>query len=291
MLQLFLSYAHEDAKPAQQLAEELRRPGVEPWMDRALKLAGKWNDEIESRVAACDFFMPLLSKATQTGDETRFFRKEWQLASKAKRVFFSIYLEPCALPAPLSAEIAAEIKSRQYVELFPSYDDSLRRILRSLHDRKRTGVFEETFSCLGPDNTDWRLGGWQLDDADTTGGNSGSIHGLARLNPAQLLPQTVRQTAAIDIDVPGRSLMLRYRRRLRLAAPIAGAAGFRVAFDGELLDEVSHTDPPDDDWVTRSVPVPDRGGRRGRLEFTVSASSSMNLLATAEAWVDDLRIA
>ena len=95
----------------------------------------------------------------------------------------------------------------------------------------------------------------------------------------------------IDIDLPGRPLLLRYRRRLRLTAPVGGEAGFRVAVDGEVVDTASHTGPVEDEWTTRSVSVPDRGARRARLEVTVAASCALNYFPSAEAWVDDVRVA
>ena len=293
MLQLFLCYAKQDATRVRQLSAELRRPDIAPWMDDELKLAGIWNDEINERIKACDFFVPLLSRATQEGADDRFFRKEWQLALDAQRTFLSIYLEQCELPLSVSEDLRAEIRNRQWAELFPSREDGLRRILRILHEKKRTGVFEESFSCLGPDNTGWQLSGWQLDEADSTGVNSRSLRGVARLSNAALLPQAVRQTAAITIGLPGRPLMLRYRRRFRLSVPVpfGSEASFRVAIDGEVVDTASHSDPAEDEWTIRSVPVPDRGARRAALEFTVTASSSLNLLPSGEAWVDDLRIA
>ena len=48
---------------------------------------------------------------------------------------------------------------------------------------------------------------------------------------------------------------------------------------------------PEDDWSTHAVPIPDQGERRAILELTVSASGEMNYFPSAEAWVDDLRIA
>src|SRR4051794_39690400 len=197
-LQLFLSYASQDVEQVRRFATDLRRPGIEPWMDDKLKLAGRWNDEIEDRIAACNLFVPLLSRATQEGEAKRFFRKEWQLAHKAQSRFMPVRLEECELPASLPKALASKIKDHQHEDLFPSYEDALRRILRFLHEEKRTGEFEETFSCLGPDNVDWRLGGWELDEADSTGENSRSIRAVARLSNAQLLPQVTRQTAAID---------------------------------------------------------------------------------------------
>jgi len=220
MLRLFLSYASQDVERVRRLSADLRRPGIEAWMDDELKLAGRWNDEIDDRIAASDFFV--ISQATQTGDAKRFFRKEWELAYKSRRRILPVRLEECELPASLSKGLATAIGKLQREDLFPSYEEGLRRILRFLHEAKRTGIFEETFSCLGADNPGWRLHGWQLDDADSTGENSRSIHAAAQLSPTQLLPQTSTHTAAIDIDLPGRPLIMRYRRRIQLSAPVGG---------------------------------------------------------------------
>ena len=291
MLRLFLSYASEDADHVRRLSADLRRPRIKPWMDDELRLAGLWNDEIKDRIAECDLFLAILSRATQESDAKRFFRKEWRLAHQAQRRFLPVRIEECRLPKTLPKVIANTIERHHREDLFPSYEDGLRRILRLLHDETRTGTFEEPFSCLGPDHAGWRLGGWQLDEADSTGENSRSLHAVARLTPTQLLPQVARETAAIDVDLPGQPQLLRYRRRLRLAAPIGGRAGFQVVVDGEVVDTATQADSPEDEWTTRSVPVPDRGARRARLELTVTAASDLNYFPVAEAWVDDLRIA
>jgi hypothetical protein len=290
MLRLFLSYASQDVERARKLSADLRRPGIELWMDDELKLAGRWNDEIEERIATSDFFLLVLSQATQMGDAKRFFRREWELAYKSRRPLLPVRLEECQLPPSLSEDLATEIGNLQREDLFPSYEEGLRRVLRFLHEAKRTGVFEETFSCLGPDNSGWRLRGWQLDDADSTGENSRSLRAAARLSSAQLLPQTSTHTAAIDIDLPGRPLIIRYRRQIQLSAPMGGAASFRVVMDGEVVDTASQESSPENEWTTRSVPIPDRGARRATLELTVSAFGSMNYFPSAEVCVDDLRI-
>jgi hypothetical protein len=299
LLQLFLSYAHQDAALVRQLSTDLRRSDIEPWMDDQLKLAGIWNDEIEERIKGCGFFVPILSHATQEGTDQRFFRREWQLAVEASRPFLPVFLQECQRPASLSNNLAAEIDRHQWAKLFPSYEEGLRRILLFLHEKKRTGIFEESFSCLGPDNPGWRLSGWEIDAADSTGENSRSLHGIARPSTAELLPptwprhadKTTRHTAAITIELPDREVILRYRRRLRLSAPLGGDAVFRIAIDGETIDTASLKDPAEDEWTTRSVPVPNRGARRAALEFTVIASYTMNYFPFAEAWIDDVRIA
>jgi len=66
--------------------------------------------------------------------------------------------------------------------------------------------------------------------------------GAASLAPTQLLPQRVKQTAAIDVDLPDGRLHLRYRRRLRLSAPLGGEATFQVVVDGEVVDKASFRD-------------------------------------------------
>ena len=290
MLRLFLSYASQDADRVRRFAADLRRPGIDPWMDDALKLAGEWNTEIGGRIAACDLFLPLMSVSTQNGDATRFFRREWQLAYEARRRFLPVRLEECGLPPALPVDLATAIENHQREDLFPSYDAALRRILRFLHEEKRTGVFEESFSCLGPDNEGWRLNRWALDEADSTGGNSRSLHATASLDNSKLLPQTVRRTAAIDVDLPGGALMLRYRRRLNLSAPLLCTAGFEVLVDGEAVDRANQGDPAEATWITRSVPVSERSARRAAIEFIVTASSGMNYFPVGEAWIDDIRI-
>jgi hypothetical protein len=291
MLELFVSYASQDADQARRFTADLRRPGINVWLDDELKLAGLWNEEIESRISASDLFVLLLSQATQEGKPERFFRREWGLAREAGRRFLPVRLDECSLPTSLPSDFADFINSYQREDLFPSYEEGLRRILRFLHLEKRTGVFEETFSSLGADNIAWRLTGWNFDHANSTGENSGSIHAVAQLDPTKLLGQPVTQIATIDIDLPNRPLLLRYRRRLKLSAPLGGEAVFRVTVDGEIIDIASHADPREEDWVSRSVAVPDRGARRAALEFRVTVSSSLNYFPSAEAWLDDVRVA
>jgi hypothetical protein len=291
MLKLFVSYASQDADRARRFTADLRRPGIDAWMDDELKLAGLWNKEIESRIRASDLFVLLLSRATQEGEPERFFRREWGLAREAGCRFLPVRFEECCLPGSLPSDFANFIESYQREDLFPSYEEALRRILRFLNLEKRTGIFEETFSSLGVDNLGWRLTGWHLDDTDSAGENSGSIHAVARLDPTKLLGQPVTQIATIDIDLPDRPLVLRYRRRLRLSAPLGGEAGFRVGVDGDVVDKASHADPREEDWTSRSVAVPDRGARRVALEFRITVFSSLNYFPSAEAWIDDVQLA
>jgi hypothetical protein len=117
---VFLSYASQDYERVRKLAADLRRPDIDTWMDDELKLAGRWNDEIEERIAGSDLFVLVLSRATQAGNAQRFFRKEWELAFQSQRRILPVRLDACELPASLPADQAAAISALQREDLFPS---------------------------------------------------------------------------------------------------------------------------------------------------------------------------
>src|SRR5262249_46593412 len=123
MLQLFLSYAHEDAERVRRFATDLRRPGIDPWMDYELKLANRWNDEIDKRLPASDVVLLIMSHATERGSTDRFYWKEWDLAFDSNRLILPIRLEECSLPKKMAPDRAAAIAALQHADLFPSYED------------------------------------------------------------------------------------------------------------------------------------------------------------------------
>jgi hypothetical protein len=63
-----------------------------------------------------------------------------------------------------------------------------------------------------------------------------------------------------------------------------------VVVDGEVLDKASSAESDEDDWVTKSLPMPDLGTTRATIEFAVTASSELNYLPSAEVRIDDVRI-
>jgi hypothetical protein len=202
-----------------------------------------------------------------------------------------VRLEECQLPAALPKALLAAIESIQREDLFPSYEDGLRRILRVLHAEKRTGVFEETFSCLGPDNAGWRLGDWQLHEAD---------HHRREQPLASCRRQGLADTASAAGGAPDR------RDRDRAAGPAAdaalppppsalGAGRRRGGIPRHGRRRGRRRDLPGRGSRGRlddlCGPGARPGARRATLELAVTISSSLNYFPTAAAWVDDLRIA
>lgn len=78
--EIFISYAHEDFEKAQAIASLFQELGVGVWFDkRSLEPGDEYLKEIEKHIQNCSAFIPVLSKATQTG-ERRFFKREWKWA-------------------------------------------------------------------------------------------------------------------------------------------------------------------------------------------------------------------
>lgn len=78
---VFLSYASEDAVPAQRLCATLRAAGIEVWFDQSeLRGGDAWDQKIRREIRDCALFMPLISANTQ-GRLEGYFRREWRLAA------------------------------------------------------------------------------------------------------------------------------------------------------------------------------------------------------------------
>ena len=77
---IFLSYASEDAIPAQRISEALRGAGVEVWFDQIeLRGGDVWDQKIRQRIHDCALFVPVISAHTEHRKEG-YFRREWRLA-------------------------------------------------------------------------------------------------------------------------------------------------------------------------------------------------------------------
>jgi TolB-like protein len=77
---VFLSYASQDAKAAQQLCNALRVAGVEVWLDQSeLRGGDAWDALIRRQIKDCYLFVPIISANTQSREEG-YFRREWNLA-------------------------------------------------------------------------------------------------------------------------------------------------------------------------------------------------------------------
>jgi TolB-like protein/Tfp pilus assembly protein PilF len=83
---VFLSYASQDAEPAQRIAEALRAAGIEVWFDQSeLRGGDVWDQTIRKQIKACALFIPVISRHTHERREG-YFRLEWNLAVDRSRL-------------------------------------------------------------------------------------------------------------------------------------------------------------------------------------------------------------
>ena len=79
---IFISYASQDAGPAERLAKSLRDFGLTVWFDRDELTGGDaWDVKIRDQIKTCTLFLPIISANTQARPEG-YFRLEWRLADQ-----------------------------------------------------------------------------------------------------------------------------------------------------------------------------------------------------------------
>ncbi|MCZ2147507.1 MAG: toll/interleukin-1 receptor domain-containing protein [Bryobacterales bacterium] len=128
---VFLAYVDEDYPSAQKLYEELRAAECDPWLDRKKLLPGQnWPRCIESAIEVADYFLALFSRrsVTKRGQFQSELRYAMDCAARQplERTFFiPLRLDNCRVPSKITSFI-------QYVDLFPDWDQGVRRLIRSI---------------------------------------------------------------------------------------------------------------------------------------------------------------
>lgn len=110
-MRLFISYAHEDVKPVQQLVDILRAGGYEAWFDTLLLPGQDWQAELLAGIQACDAFVYVLSPAALESEWC-----QWEFAEAVK-------LGKPVLPVRLrKGPIPPAISRYQYVDFSDGID-------------------------------------------------------------------------------------------------------------------------------------------------------------------------
>jgi hypothetical protein len=130
-LEVFISYAREDREAASRLYNDLRKAGVKPWMDTEDLLPGEdWRLGIRRAVENSTYFLALLSNKSLA--KRGYVQKELRLAYAVldelppEHIFLiPVRLEPCE-------PIDERIKDKNWLDLFPSYDSALKKLLRGI---------------------------------------------------------------------------------------------------------------------------------------------------------------
>jgi|KBSSwiStaDraftv2_1062776.scaffolds.fasta_scaffold222681_1 uncharacterized protein YjbI with pentapeptide repeats len=137
-MQIFISYAREDLSAAKRLFDHLKEMrDVIPWLDKESLLPGEeWERSIMVALEESNFMISLLSK--NSVDKTGFVQKEVQQGLKRYALFPAgkVYLIPARLDDSEPANL--ELRKLNWVDLFPDWDDGVRRIDKVIERERQT---------------------------------------------------------------------------------------------------------------------------------------------------------
>ncbi len=128
---VFLSYATEDRPKITKLYRQLRRAGLEPWMDCQKLMPGQnWPRAIQQTIEIADFFLGCFSKraALKRGHFQGELHLAWETAKQFPEddpFFIPIRLEECELPKRIASET-------HYIDLFPNWNRGVKKLIAAL---------------------------------------------------------------------------------------------------------------------------------------------------------------
>lgn len=139
MKNIFISYAKEDIEVAGRIYDDLRKAGLNPWFDRESLLPGqRWKSEIHKAIRNCRYFLALLS--TQSVTKKGYVQKEIKEAIDVLDEFpeSTVFIIPARINECSPSH--ERLHDLHWVDLFPSYEDGLAKILRVF---EVTAVYEQ----------------------------------------------------------------------------------------------------------------------------------------------------
>jgi signal peptidase I len=140
--QVFLSYAHQDARAADQVEDWLAGGGLSCWRDPQLE-AGRFPEQIEAAIRGCQVFLVLISASSV---RSTWVQDELGLARMHRRVVVPIVIDGTDVDA-LSGVWAFLTATTQIFTLHRSTDPSMKRLLNTLRqvaEDHKTGSAESS---------------------------------------------------------------------------------------------------------------------------------------------------
>jgi TolB-like protein/lipoprotein NlpI len=135
---VFLSYASQDAQPAQRICDALRASGIEVFLDQSeLRGGDAWDQKIRREIQDCALFIPVISANTAARHEG-YFRLEWDLADQRTHMIARsrVFVVPVCLDATteVAADVPESFKRVQWTRLPggdtpPAFVERIKRLL------------------------------------------------------------------------------------------------------------------------------------------------------------------
>lgn len=127
---IFISYAREDHAAALRLYQDLKRVGLNPWLDTEGLIPGqRWKTTITQAIHNSRYFIALLSSSSVSGKG--FVNKEIAEALESLEMYpdSEVFLLPIRLNECQPAH--ARLSDLHWVDMFPSWDEGLIKILNA----------------------------------------------------------------------------------------------------------------------------------------------------------------
>ena len=144
---VFLSYASQDAEPAQKICEALRAAGIEVFLDQSeLRGGDVWDQKIRHEIQGCALFLPVISANTASRHEG-YFRLEWDHADQRTHMMArdrTFIVPVCLDPTPgAGTDVPESFHRVQWTRLPagetpPAFADLVLRLLPPAHDHAST---------------------------------------------------------------------------------------------------------------------------------------------------------
>ena len=131
MGKIFVSYAHEDLETAKRLYFDLKKLRADPWLNKEDLLPGQdWESTIGRVIKGCSHVLAIVSR--HSVNKRGFIQKELRQALDVLQEFppVQIFIIPCRLDDTRPSH--DRLAKLHWVDLFPSYEDGLARIAKSL---------------------------------------------------------------------------------------------------------------------------------------------------------------
>jgi SIR2-like domain/TIR domain len=155
---VFISYAHEDAKFAERLYQDLKSAGLIPWRDKdAIRVGENWKIAIRKAIKNNRYFIPLFS--SNSVEKIGYIQKEFKYAIDNYDKFpeSQIYIIPARLD---DCQIPYEkLEDIQYVDLFPDWDKGISQIFEAIGVKPQKQIEQENKDevwKMGLSDKDWR---------------------------------------------------------------------------------------------------------------------------------------
>lgn len=127
---IFIVYAKEDSNMARKLYKDLKQEGIELWLDEEELAPGQdWDLEIQKAIRESPVVLTLIS--SNTVKKKGFTQKELKRALDIieEKPEGSIYIIPVRID---DCQIDAKLQQYHWLDLFPSYSEGLRKLIRAL---------------------------------------------------------------------------------------------------------------------------------------------------------------